>query len=162
MDSRLITTIIFTIVGSGIIAPFSKSIFDKIFAAYNPDPKKINSGIKKSLVFIFRYILPVAFLIFWYNTYNVVDKLFLFISSFIFSCLFFNIAFDLIIYSRKKITDNNFKVATDLINLNNKMVDKLQELSNDINTVGKLSINSTELTNKIANHIIDKEKQQVT
>ncbi len=95
MDSKLMTTIIFTIIGSGIIAPLSKSIFDKIFAAYNPDPKKINSGIKKILVFSLQYLLPIGNMIYVFKTYKQVDKYFVFIVAF--SCsafiaiLFFNI-----------------------------------------------------------------------
>ena len=95
MDNKLITTIILTIIVSGIVAPFSKSIFDKIFVAYNPDPKKITSGIKKILIFTFRYLLPIANLMFVLIFFKTVDKVFVVTVAFVIASLLFNILFDI-------------------------------------------------------------------
>jgi len=95
MDKTQITTIILTIIGSGIIAPFSKSIFDKIFAAYNPDPKKISSGIKKILSFTLMYLLPIANLIYIYASHKTVDKYLVLMTVFVFSVLVLNIFLDI-------------------------------------------------------------------
>jgi hypothetical protein len=103
MDNKLIITITFTILATGVIAPFTKSIFDKIFVAYNPDPKKISSGIKKSLVFIFAYILPVADLIYLYISNYQVDKFFVLQSSLLLFVIFLNLTIGIIFYILKKV-----------------------------------------------------------
>ena len=108
MDSKTIITIICTFIVTGIFAPFSRVIFEKIFAKYDPDIKKINSGIKKALLFIFRYLLPIANLIFVLIFFKTVDKLFVIIVAFVISSLLFNILFDILFSFINKVylTDN--------------------------------------------------------
>jgi len=149
MDNKLITTIILTIIGSGIIAPFSKSIFDKIFSAYNPDPKKINSGIKKILLFTIRYILPISNLVYVYTTHKVVDKYLVFLTAFIFSALILNIILDLFYHFIDKIIGGLINVSklhndshSKTIVIINKIVTVLDKLTNQ--TPGLIDKNKTD------------------
>ena len=111
MDNKLIITITLTTLTTGILAPFSKSIFDKIFAAYNPDPKKINSGIRKILIFIFSYIMPTCTLIYLFVTVKKVDKFFVLMTSFMFLVILFNITIDLIFYILDKFVSPRFDIV---------------------------------------------------
>jgi hypothetical protein len=79
----------------GIVSAFSKVIFDKIFSAYNPDPKKINSEIKKCLNFIFSYILPILALILLYLKYDKIDKLLILSTAVLCSVFIFNVLYDI-------------------------------------------------------------------
>ncbi len=79
----------------GIVSAFSKVIFDKIFSAYNPDPKRINSGIKKCLNFIFSYILPILGLIVLYLKYDKIDKLLILSTAVLCSVFIFNVLYDI-------------------------------------------------------------------
>jgi len=56
------TIILLTILGA-IVSAFFNSLFDRMFREYNPDTKKLISIAKKSLLFIFRYILPIVYII---------------------------------------------------------------------------------------------------
>ena len=69
--SQIIFNIITPII-IGVVASFSKSIFDRILATYNPDTKKLISYIKKSLIFIFRYMIPIIalILVFIFENFN--------------------------------------------------------------------------------------------
>lgn len=154
MDSKLIVTIIVTIIGSGIIAPFSKAFFDKIFADYQPDVAKINLLIRRSVLFTFRYVLPVANLVYIYLTREIVDKYLVLMTAFIFSVLVFNILGDILvrlvdnIHSRdirtidavsgiislleqqQKLNNNNEGITDSLVDLQKKQLEILGELSN--------------------------------
>ncbi|MBA2610944.1 MAG: hypothetical protein H0U95_03165 [Bacteroidetes bacterium] len=168
MDNKLITTIILTIIGSGIIAPFSKSIFHKIFAAYNPDQKKINSGIKKSFVFALRYILPIANLIYVYTTHATVDKYLVLATVFIFSILVINICVDFYgriindLYSKK---DGAITLLTTLLKKNRGTA---TETADVIKSFIKIQNKHNELTEKLTDQlknsldINNDEKQQPT
>ncbi|MEI2739470.1 MAG: hypothetical protein V9F01_11875 [Chitinophagaceae bacterium] len=115
MDKNIIITIICTFIVTGILAPFSRVIFEKIFAKYDPDIKKINSGIKNSLLFTAKYLLPITNLIYLYVSYKTVDKYLVFLTVFIFSVLVLNVVLDIFFkFAGKSI--NVYKSIFDTIN----------------------------------------------
>lgn len=81
---------------AGFVSSLSQFIFDKIFSAYNPDVKRIASGIKKFFNFMFSYILPILCLVLLYITYDKVDKVLIFSTAFLFSVLIFNVLFSIL------------------------------------------------------------------
>ena len=79
--------IIFTTITTAIITSFSKTIFDKIFANYNPDRKKIITSLKQILIFVMTYGLIIANITFTTITYPKVDKNFVLMMCVNFSML---------------------------------------------------------------------------
>jgi ABC-type dipeptide/oligopeptide/nickel transport system permease subunit len=95
MTNQQIINIILAII-VGIVSAFSKSIFDKLFAEYKPDTKKIVSRIKRFLLVFFRYLLPISALVSLSLKDTTVDKPFVISFSFILFILVLNIFFDVL------------------------------------------------------------------
>jgi hypothetical protein len=142
MDNKLMITITCTILATGVIAPFSKSIFDKVFAAYNPDPKKISSGIKKSLIFIFAYISPTAHLIYLNISNRQVDKSFILQSSLLLFVIFLNLIMDIIYYILDKIVFKSINVLID----HQKVIISFLVLQGKNDDLTKETLNNTDIT----------------
>ena len=129
MENADIMKIILAVI-VGIVSAFSKVIFDKIFSAYNPDPKRINSGIKNFFSFIFSYILPIVALILLYMKSNEVDKFFILSSSFLFSAFFFNVLYSILLSFMNKLLFDKEKSVFN--NISTILKDNI-ELSKDQN-----------------------------
>ncbi|MBC7628568.1 hypothetical protein [Ferruginibacter sp.] len=161
MDIKIIITAILTFIATGILAPFSKVIFEKIFSAYNPDPKKINSGIKNTLLFALRYLVPIANVIYLYISHKEVDKFLVLTTVFIFSVLVLNISLDMLF----KFMDRFFiNKKTDLLS---PIISIIKELLDKSVTHDKVLIKLTEvqydhinIANKLSEQVASIPKQQ--
>jgi len=123
MEIKQIITIILIVVSS-VTGAFFKSYFDRLFAQYNPDTKKINSGIRKILFFIFKYLIPTGIIIFTFMYFKTVDKYFVF-----FVCAsFFIITMFLFVDILTKILNvikNQFQISSKNIEKTNEILNNL-------------------------------------
>ena len=136
---------------TGILAPFSRVIFEKIFAKYDPDIKKINSGIKNSLLFTAKYLLPITNLIYLYVSYKTVDKYLVFLTVFIFSVLVLNVVLDIF-----------FKFAGKSINVYKSIFDTINAQQNAHADTAKILKSVADILKehfKITTNLIDKSKK---
>ncbi len=94
MDKQTIIFLVFTFIVSGIVAPFSKSFFDRIFTTYNPDPKKIVSRLKVVVLFILKYGFPIAGII-YLTIKSPIGKFYILSMCFYFFIIVFNFILDI-------------------------------------------------------------------
>lgn len=131
MDKQQIITIVLTVIVPNILSAFLGVIFNKIFAAYNPDVKKITSVTKKVFLFTFKYILPISNLIYVYIKFTI-DKYFIFITEFLFFVILFNLIIDIVSIPLYKLFDRIIGILKSQQNINeitndsiNRIADKL-------------------------------------
>lgn len=148
MDKSQIITIVITVLVTGIIAPFSKSFFDKTFAVYNPDPKKINNSLKRVFLYISRYCLPFGNLVYVYWTYDKVDKFFVFNIAFTLSALSIIIIYDalLVFIDNSKMQSENISQIISLLEKNSHFDYKVLDVIEQLTEVQK---NHVEATKKV-------------
>jgi uncharacterized membrane protein len=156
MTNQQIINIILAII-VGIVSAFSKSIFDKLFAEYKPDTKKITSRIKTFVLIFFRYLLPIYGLIsLSLKGTSVVDKTFVISFSFILFILLLNIFFDVLF----NFYDKNFNKERDLFKPTLEIVEKLMEnqlkSANAMDQTIKLSQQQLELSTEIIEYLKEK------
>lgn len=131
MDNKLIITMILAIITNGILVPFTKPIADKLWAPYNPDTKKIISGIKKILLFSIRYVLLIIVTINLIIRTESVSKLFVVQICLSFSLLIISIMFDVM---NKLFGSASTRLAkdTDILNAHHNLLEL------NANTSGKI------------------------
>lgn len=95
MTNQQIINIILAVI-VGIVSAFSKSIFDKLFAEYKPDTKKIISRTKFFTLLVLRYLIPIIGLISLGIKEGEVDKTFVISFSFLIFVLVLNIFMDIL------------------------------------------------------------------
>lgn len=81
---------------SALISAVAKFTLDHTLGPYMPDKKKLSSYIRKFFVFILRYVLPIATIIFLLFAKIPVDKSFIYAMIASFSVLTINICTDVI------------------------------------------------------------------
>jgi hypothetical protein len=133
MTNQQIINIMLAII-VGIVSAFSKSIFDKLFAEYKPDTKKIVSRIKKFLLVFFRYLLPISALVLLSLKDMEVDKPFVISFSFILFILVLNIFFDVLFnfydknYNKEReLFKPTFEIVKDLMKVQLQSVDVMEK-----------------------------------
>ncbi len=133
MTNQQIINIILAVI-VGIVSAFSKSIFDKLFAEYKPDTKKIVSGIKRFLLVFFRYLLPISALVSLSLKDVKVDKPFVISFSFILFILVLNIFFDVLFnfydknYNKEReLFKPTFEIVKDLMEVQIQSVDVMKQ-----------------------------------
>lgn len=133
MTNEQIKTIILAIF-IAVVSAFSKSIFDKIFAEYKPDTKKIASRIKRFILVFFRYLLPIFALVSLSLKGTKVDKSFVISFSFILFILVLNIFFDVLFnfydknYNKEReLFKPTFEIVKDLMELQKENIDILKK-----------------------------------
>ena len=113
--------IIFSVIMPMLIAllsSFSKSIFDKIFAEYKPDRKKLISYVRKFFLFSLRYGLPVFMLTYSFIFENL-SKLFVFKISLFVSVITLSFIIDL--YHR---------VIAEIVSVQKEIIESLRDMNN--------------------------------
>ena len=143
-----------------IISAFSKSLFDKIFAEYKPDTKKITSRIKLFILFTLRYLVPIFGLISLGIKDGIVDKTFVISFSFLLFVLVLNIFIDVLFnYYDKKVNKER-----ELIKPTLDIVERLSEVQKKSNEHTMRLISITEDHLKLSKDIIiafeNKNKKQ--
>ena len=137
----------------GVVSAFSKSIFDKLFAEYKPDTKKIISRIKIFLLVTFRYLIPLYGLISLSVKDGKVDKSFVISFSFILFVLVLNIFFDVLF----NYYDKNFNKERELFKPTFKVVKGLMDAQLKslelIEKNAKLSEDQLNLSKEMFEHI---------
>lgn len=155
MTNQQIVNIILAII-VGVVSAFSKSIFDKLFAEYKPDTKKIISRIKTIVLVFFRYLLPTFGLVSLSLKEGAVDKVFVISFSFILFVLMLNIFFDVLF----NFYDKNFNKERELFKPTLEIVEKLME--NQLKSVDamentiKLSQKQLDLSTEIIEYLKEK------
>ena len=152
MTNQQIINIILAII-VGVVSAFSKSIFDKLFAEYKPDTKKIISRIKIFLLVTFRYLIPLYGLISLSVEDGKVDKSFVISFSFILFVLVLNIFFDVLFnfYDKnfnkeRELFKPTFEVVKGLMDAQLKSLDLMEKIA-------KLSEDQLNLSSEIIEHI---------
>ncbi len=152
MTNQQIINIILAII-VGVVSAFSKSIFDKLFAEYKPDTKKIISRIKIFLLVTFRYLIPLYGLISLSVKDGKVDKSFVISFSFILFVLVLNIFFDVLFnfYDKnfnkdRELFKPTFEVVKGLMDAQLKSLDLMEKIA-------KLSEDQLNLSSEIIEHI---------
>ena len=152
MTNQQIINIILAII-VGVVSAFSKSIFDKLFAEYKPDTKKIISRIKIFLLVTFRYLIPLYGLISLSVKDGKVDKSFVISFSFILFVLVLNIFFDVLFnfYDKNfnkecELFKPTFEVVKGLMDAQLKSLDLMEKIA-------KLSEDQLNLSSEIIEHI---------
>lgn len=145
-------TIIIAIVVA-IVSAFSKSFFDRIFAEYKPDIKKMKSRIISFALILLRYFIPFALIIFIYIKSYAINKEFVISITTLMFVFVFNIFYDLFIqYVNKKTKgqDEFNRMITDFLKI---LTEKDKSRDNDFRKMFDLLHNQSELTNKIITKI---------
>jgi hypothetical protein len=152
MTNQQIINIILAII-VGVVSAFSKSIFDKLFAEYKPDTKKIVSRIKKFILIFFRYLLPIFALVSLSLKDIKVDKPFVISFSFILFILVLNIFFDVLfnyydknINKERELFEPTFEVVKGLMDAQIKSLDLIEKNA-------KLSEDQLNLSKEMFEHI---------
>lgn len=84
--------LIITAIVTGVASAVTRFVLNKSLGPYMPETKKLNSYIKKFLLFIFLYALPIASIIFLMVVPLAVDKSFVFCMVINFFALAVNIS----------------------------------------------------------------------
>jgi uncharacterized membrane protein len=152
MTNEQIKTIILAIF-IAVVSAFSKSIFDKIFAEYKPDTKKIVSRIKLFLIITLRYLVPIFGLISLSLKEGDINKSFVISFSFILFVLVLNIFFDVLFnfYDKnfnkeRELFKPTFEVVKGLMDAQLKSLDLMEKIA-------KLSEDQLNLSSEIIEHI---------
>ncbi len=152
MTNEQIKTIILAIL-IAVVSAFSKSIFDKIFAEYKPDTKKIVSRIKLFLTITLRYLVPIFGLISLSLKEGDINKSFVISFSFILFVLVLNIFFDVLFnfYDKnfnkdRELFKPTFEVVKGLMDAQLKSLDLMEKIA-------KLSEDQLNLSSEIIEHI---------
>jgi hypothetical protein len=158
MTKEQIMNIIIAVI-IAVVSAFSKSIFDKIFAEYKPDRKKIISRIKIISLVLFRYLIPIYGLISLSLKEGKVDKVFVISFSFILFVLVLNIFFDVLF----NFYDKNFNKERELFKPTFEIVEKLMDAQTKsidlMEKMIKLSENQLDLSSEIVENIKEEKKQ---
>lgn len=155
MTNQQIINIMLAII-VGVVSAFSKSIFDKLFAEYKPDTKKIVSRIKRFLLVFFRYLLPISALVSLSLKDVKVDKPFVISFSFILFILVLNIFFDVLF----NFYDKNFNKERELFKPTFEIVEKLMDAQTEsIDLMGKMIALSEKQLN-LSNEIVENIKEE--
>ena len=117
--------IIATLVGAigtfvGSIAAFR---YERYIAAKTPKAVSINAGTKKCIFFIIRYLLPAGNLMFLYITFSEVTVRLVFLISFLFCILVFNLCDDMIVRFVMKKHHANSEAIQKTLNLLHQTVE---------------------------------------
>ena len=155
MTNQQIINIILAII-VGVVSAFSKSIFDKLFAEYKPDTKKIISRIKTFVLVFFRYILPIFGLISLSLKEGVVDKPFVISFSFILFILVLNIFFDVLF----NFYDKNFNKERELFKPTFEIVEKLMDAQSKNMDLMQKMIKLSEKQLNLSNEIVENSKEE--
>ncbi len=154
MINEQIKTIILAII-LAIISAFSKSIFDKIFAEYKPDTKKIVSRLKIAVLIFFRYLLPIYGLISLSLKEGEINKSFVISFSLILFVLVLNILFDVLL----NFYDKNFNKEKELFQPTFKIVKDLTDAQMLSLELMRKIVKSSEDQLKLSSEIIDYIKE---
>ena len=125
----------------GAIGTFIGSIaafrYERYIAAKTPKVVSINVGIKKYIFFIIRYLLPAGNLVFLYSMFSEVNLRLVFLISFLFCIMVFNLTDDVIVRFVMKKHDSNRDAikktlnllyqAVELGTLNTRFIQKLKD-----------------------------------
>ena len=155
MTNQQIINIILAVI-VGIVSAFSKSIFDKLFAEYKPDTKKIISRTKFFTLLVLRYLIPIIGLISLGIKEGEVDKTFVISFSFLIFVLVLNIFMDILF----NYYDKKFNKERELIKPTLDIVEKLSDQQIKSNEATQRLISITENHIKLSKDIIETLKQK--
>jgi ABC-type dipeptide/oligopeptide/nickel transport system permease subunit len=155
MTNQQIINIILAII-VGVVSAFSKSIFDKLFAEYKPDTKKIVSRIKRFLLVFFRYLLPISGLVSLSLKDAKVDKPFVISFSFILFILVLNIFFDVLFNFYDKNYNKERELFKPTFDVVEKLMDSQIKSAELMEKMIKLSEDQLGLSTEIVEHIKEK------